>query len=264
MICDGAFLTLIHGGIGCGSASLLIGLSFLSSFTATAIGVGGGATILAVMALVLPPSAIIPLHGLVQLGSNAGRAALLFQERAPGLIGPFLIGCAVGVALGGTVLTQLPPAVIQMTVGAFVLWSLAVTSTPVISRSAPIVGAVSSFLTMFFGATGPFVAAYLRQFGFDRHRHIATHSVLMTCQHLLKCIVFAGFGFAFGPWLPLVGVLVAVGLIGTFAGRTLLDVVNDRLFRVVLNTSLFLLGIQLIAVGAKGYFGWSWIPTFGS
>ena len=48
--------------------------SFLGSFITVAFGIGGGALLLALMASMLPPIALIPIHGIIQLGTNATRA----------------------------------------------------------------------------------------------------------------------------------------------------------------------------------------------
>ena len=50
----------------------LIAASALTSFITAAFGLSGGVTILALMAILLPPAALIPVHGAVQIGSNVG------------------------------------------------------------------------------------------------------------------------------------------------------------------------------------------------
>lgn len=52
--------------------TLLTLTAAFTSFFTTCFGIGGGVMLLGVMAQVLPPQLIIPLHGAVQLGSNAG------------------------------------------------------------------------------------------------------------------------------------------------------------------------------------------------
>ncbi|MEM9781040.1 MAG: TSUP family transporter [Pseudomonadota bacterium] len=241
----------LHGGLGWPVASGLLLLSFATSFTAAAFGLGGGAVMLAVLATLLPAAAIIPVHGLVQLGSNAGRAAILLSHTHRAILPAFLLGAAVGVAMGGALLVQLPAALIQTGVGLFVLWSVFGTPPAFMAGSAGIAGGISSFLTMFFGATGPFVAAYLRTLSLERYAHVATHSVLMTVQHLLKCIAFGVVGFAFGQWLPLVAGLIVAGFIGTLAGRTVLTRLSDDRFRRVLDMVLVVLGLNLVVQGLQ-------------
>ena len=68
-------------------------------------------------------------------------------------------------------------------------------------NSAGITGVFSSFLTMFFGGTGPFVATFVKAQGLDRMGHVATHAALMTIQHALKIVVFGFLGFAFAQWI---------------------------------------------------------------
>ena len=64
--------------------------------------------LLGVMAQLIPPQSIIPLHGMVQLGSNAHRAALLFRHIDRRLVLTFLPGAVVGALLGSLVLITLP------------------------------------------------------------------------------------------------------------------------------------------------------------
>ena len=59
---------------------LLVAASLVTSFITAAFGIGGGVVLLVFLALVLPPAALIPVHGIVQLGSNAGRACIMLKE----------------------------------------------------------------------------------------------------------------------------------------------------------------------------------------
>ena len=54
-------------------------VSFLGSLIAGALGLGGGVLVLATMANLLPPMALVPIHGVVQLGSNLSRAVLSWR-----------------------------------------------------------------------------------------------------------------------------------------------------------------------------------------
>lgn len=231
--------------------ALLLGASFATSLITAALGIGGGAILLAVLASLLPPSVLIPVHGVVQLGSNAGRAAIMLGDVDRSVIGPFLLGSAVGAALGGLVAVELPPAAIEIGVGLFVLWSVASRPPAIFRRAAALTGAASTFLSMFFGATGPFVAAYVKTLGLGRLGHVATHAAFMTIQHLVKTLAFGLFGFAFGEWLPLVLLLVASGFAGTVVGRHVLHRLPERRFMLALNAILVLLALRLIWSGAS-------------
>jgi 2-octaprenyl-6-methoxyphenol hydroxylase len=78
-----ALITLLPPALGLVPAGFLVLLAaFTSALTAIA-GIGGGVVMLGAMASLLPAPAIIPVHAVVQLGSNVGRAFLL--RRAVGL-----------------------------------------------------------------------------------------------------------------------------------------------------------------------------------
>jgi uncharacterized membrane protein YfcA len=48
-------------------AGLLVAASLVTSFISAAFGIGGGFTLIALLALLLPPAALVPVHGIVQL-----------------------------------------------------------------------------------------------------------------------------------------------------------------------------------------------------
>lgn len=240
----------LHAGLGWPVASTLIAVSFMSSLITVSFGIGGGVVMLAVMATLLPAAAIVPIHGLVQLGSNTGRAALLVKHMRIDLLGGFAGGALLGTVIGSSVVVQLHPSWIQVCVGLFILWSVLAKPPAFLKRSGPIAGVVSSFLTMFFGGTGPFVATYVKAQNFERHQFVGTHAMLMTVQHLLKTIAFGFLGFAFSTWAGLIVLLIIFGFLGTLAGRFVLSRIDEKRFRLILNGILAVLALRLIYAGA--------------
>lgn len=240
---------LLFAGLDAPVALSLLGLSFLSSLITAAFGIGGGVLMLAVMATLLPAAAVIPVHGLVQLGSNAGRAFVFRAEINRRHLAPFTIGAVLGIAAGSSVVVQLDAGLLQMIVGLFVLWTLYLPVPALMGRSAALTGALSSVLTMFVGGTGPFIAAFVKTLQFDRVSHVATHAAMMTVQHLLKTLAFGVLGFAFGQWIGFVMLLILFGFLGTLAGRSVLLRINEALFQKVLTVILTLLALQLVYAG---------------
>ncbi len=231
----------------------LVFASFVTSFITAAFGIGGGIVLIAILASLLPPAALIPVHGVIQLGSNGFRSLVLIRHTLWPVVWSFLIGSAIGAALGGAVAVQLPGSLVQIGVGLFIIWSVFFKPPAFMRQAAGPTGAISSFLTMFFGATGPFVAAYLKGLQLERHAQLATHSVCMTFQHLLKCFVFGFLGFAFEPYLGFIIVMIAAGFLGTLAGKQVLARIDDALFRKVLSGILLLLATRLLWSGGSVY-----------
>lgn len=244
---------LLPAEIGPTVAAALMAISFLGSFITAAFGIGGGVIVLAVLASLLPPAALIPVHGVVQLGSNTGRAVILRRYISGEVFWVFLGGAVIGVAIGGVIAVDLPPAAIQVGVGAFVLWSVFFKPPKILAHTAWLAGGVSSVLTMFFGATGPFVAGYIKTQGFDRMTHVATHAACMTAQHGLKVVAFGLLGFAFGPYVLLIVGMIGFGFLGTVAGRRVLMRMNEKAFKTALSIMLIALALRLIWSGADTY-----------
>lgn len=233
-----------------GVAVLLIA-SFAASFITVAFGIGGGAVMLTVMASIVPPAALIATHGVIQAGSNIGRAAVTFRHIYWPALPAFALGSLVGAGIGGAVVVNLPPAWVQIGVGGFVIWSV-LAKPPKAVRDWPLViGAISSFLTMFFGATGLFVATFTKSQALPRHAHVATHATLMSVQHVIKTLAFGLLGFGFAEWGPLIAALILAGLVGTLTGKLLLNRLDDARFKWALDAILLIMSARLIYAGIK-------------
>lgn len=240
---------LLPTGLSPFVALALVAFSFLTSAFTAAFGIGGGVAMLGALGAAVPPALVIAVHGIVQLGSNVGRA---FVQRAFAvwpLVFRFAAGSLAGVGLGAAVFTLLPERVLLGLLGGFILL-MAFVPKPKIpgfaSAGMIIGGAISTFLTMFVGATGPFVQALLLPLGLDKKKLVATHAVCTALQHGLKVIAFGVLGFSFADWLPLVLLMIAAGFAGTVLGTRLLDRMSERVFSIALKLVLCVVGLDLL------------------
>ena len=216
-------------------AAVLVAVSFLTSAITAAVGIGGGVALLAVMASGLPVAALIPIHGIVQLGSNSGRAFVLRSHIAWRFVVLLSAGTVIGAVIGGLLVVRLPDAWLKLAVGAFVLWSVWGAKPRVGRGDGPVIvlgGVISAVLSMFIGASGPFVAALVGVRDYVRQTVVATHAACMIVQHCLKVVVFGVLGFAFGPWIWLIVAMIAAGFLGTLAGTRLLHRLPEERFKL--------------------------------
>ncbi len=234
--------------------AILVSTSFIASLITVAFGIGGGGILLAVMATLVPPAALIPTHGIIQFGSNLGRAMIVFRQIFWPAIPAFAVGSVIGAAVGGSIVVNLPSAWVQIGVGCFVIWTVFMRPPQGLRNWPLLVGAMSSFLTMFFGATGLFVATFTKSHNLPRHSHVATHATLMVVQHGVKSIVFGLLGFAFAQWWAFIIVMMISGFAGTVVGKSLLNRIDDRRFRLALDTVLIVLSARLIYGGLSTLF----------
>ncbi len=234
----------------------LVALSLFTSALTAAAGIGGGLVLLSVMASFLPPVIVIPIHGVVQLGSNAGRAVLLRQHIDRGILVPFALGSVLGIVLGAKLFVALPTPVLEIILGLFILacvWLPKLKASRIANRAFVLVGAVGSFVTMFVGATGPFVASFITPERLERHAVVATHATCMSVQHTLKVAAFGFLGFAFLPWVPLLAAMIAAGFLGTMLGRRLLDRLPHHIFARAFKIILTVLAVRLLYAAASAW-----------
>ncbi|WP_342587274.1 sulfite exporter TauE/SafE family protein [Hoeflea olei] len=248
-------LLLAPPGLEAGGALFLVVASFFTSALTISVGIGGGVALLVLMGYLVPVAAIVPVHGIVQLGSNVGRAALLRSHVVWPCLLAFLLGAIPGAWLGGLAVGALPGPALRAALGAFILL---ITWVPVPRLAAirlpgfALTGLVTTFLTMIFGATGPFNAAVLSKTFPDRLRFQATMAALMSLQHLVKALAFALAGFAFAPWLPLIAAMIVSGFAGTWVGANLLRRMPESRFRILFKLCLTVLALDLVRRGVAG------------
>ncbi|MEL6365899.1 MAG: sulfite exporter TauE/SafE family protein [Pseudomonadota bacterium] len=244
-----------------GVSPLVVGVVVVASAgtagLTAALGLGGGLVLLAVMSALLPAPAVIPVHGVAQLSSNASRFALHARATAWRPTLWFLGGAILGALAGGRVAVTLPSWVLQSAVGLFVLysqWGRIPSVRGVEGRTFAVVGVVGTFLTMFFGATGPFVASALSGLKLDRLTYTATHAATMVIQHGLKVVAFGFLGFAFSDWGALIAAIVAATVIGSYVGSHFLKRTSDGRFETGLKWVLTVLGANLLLQAALSAF----------
>jgi uncharacterized membrane protein YfcA len=235
-------------GLGGWPALALVALSFFTSLLTATFSLGGGSLMIAAMTLVLPPVVVVPVHGCVQFGSNAGRAWILRRY----IHWPFILwvtlGAVVGSVIGGRFAQWLPERWFTAAIGLFVLLTTWMPQPKLILHSRMVQfagGLLTSAIGMVVGAAGPLVAAFVRGIA-DRRGLVATHAMLNALQHLFKVIVFTALGFAFGAYLPLIALMVVAGYAGTSVGSRILTRVPEHLFRLVFRVLLSLVALELI------------------
>ena len=228
---------------------LILAAGATSAITAS-IGVGGGILLLAIMAVIMPAAAVIPVHGMVQLGSNLNRVIMTLQHVDWRLLAAFAPGALLGAWLASLFLVQLPTGTLQLTIAGFILflcWGPKIPPMGLGRAGTFVAASITTFISMFVGATGPLVAAFVKQQqAGDRFRTVANFAACMSLQHLPKAAVFGAAGFVFKDWFGLMLLMILSGALGTWTGLHLLRRMSNRHFTLIFNWLLTLLAIQLI------------------
>lgn len=242
-------MDLLPASISLLDASILIVSAGFTSLLTAAMGIGGGVLLLAIMAGIVPAAALIPVHGLVQLGSNGNRAWMTRRHIDLGLLKRFALGALVGALLASLIVVQLPLQWIQFSVAAFILylvWGPKPGRHSLGTAGQLLAGALTTLVSMFVGATGPLVAGFIHRHDMDKLATTATFAGCMSAQHLLKMAVFSAVGFAFWDWLPLVGLMIVAGVAGSWLGLRLLDRIPAAHFKRAFAWIVTLLALRLL------------------
>jgi len=230
-------------------AACLVVLSGITSMLTAAVGIGGGVLLLAAMAQLLPVNALIPVHGLVQLGSNGSRAWLMRQYVDKSMVIYFGCGAMLGALIASSIVVQLPLYWIQLSVALFILylvWGPKLYKHEVSNIGHVLAGAVTTVVSMFVGATGPLVAGFVHRQRYSKFETTGTFAACMSLQHFLKMLVFTAIGFSFWQWLPMIILMILSGLVGTWVGLKLLNRVPEALFKQIYKVVVTLLAMRLL------------------
>lgn len=246
-----AAMSFVPPDISTAFAVVLIVTSFVTSALTAALGLGGGVAMLAVMGLGMPVTTVLPVHGVVQTGSNAGRVIIQWKYLVRPLLLWFTVGSVIGIAVGASVVVSIPDALAKWALALFILWS--------VYRKKPSAGAgrhgkryfvaggaVSSFCTMLVGATGPLVAALIAGTGLVKQPLVATHAACMVIQHGLKILAFGTLGFAYAAWAPMLAAMIASGVLGTWVGTRTLDNLPEKHFKLGFKIVMTLVSLHMI------------------
>lgn len=236
----------------------LAAASLATSFVGAMAGAAGGLILLGLMAMVFPPSVLIPVHTVVQFGAGSSRAVLMRRWIMRGTLLPFFLGAIVGAAVGAQVFVALPTTVLQGILGAAVIglaWLPRFGQIGPEGRRFAVLGFGATFLGMFISATGTLLAPFVASASPDRRNHAATLAALMAISHVTRIVAFGLLGVALASYLPLMLAMIAAAACGNWLARMMLDRMPERWFRVVLQIILTGLGLRLLWVSARSA-GW--------
>lgn len=228
---------------------VLVGVSFLTSLMTAAIGVGGGIGLLAVMPQFLPISAVVPVHGLIQMVSNGSRFAFDYKHAKIEILPRYLIGCLSGAAIGYFFIGHFPEKYLSLILGIFILaitWTKLVASLGFILKNFAIVGFLQTFLSLFVAVTGLISQPILMRMNINKDQVIVTHAMQMSVLHGLKVAAFVFAGFAFMDYAQLIIIMITASTAGSYLGGFLRNRISQRVGAILLKAGVTFFGLKMI------------------
>ena len=236
---------------------LLAAVATGTSIVSGVLGLAGGMLLLSVLLLYLDPVVAIPVHGVIQLVSNASRAWFQREHVRWDAVWRFAWPLLPAGALGLGLLRAVPPDAGRIAIGAFVLVAVWLPSSLRLGprggdpRAALAWGgALVGFASTFVGATGPLLAPFVLALEFGTQATVGTLAACQIFQHLSKIALFGMAGFEFARFaLPIAGLCLG-SVAGSAIGTRLLDRIPERAFRGAVRLLLTGLAAQLVVAGA--------------
>jgi len=234
---------------------LLLSLTvFVASLLSGVLGMGGGIFLLAVMASLLDPIAVVPVHGIIQLASNVTRTIRLVREVNWSFFALYvpILGLGAFVATRfyrGADAPWFRPA-IGWFILAFLLWDRVKPKRLTVPKWALLpAGFVGGMLTVLVGATGPYLAAFFLRDDMDRKEIVATKAAIQTVGHLVKIPAFFYIGFDYAAHAGTILPLLACAIAGTLVGTAVLSRLDETWFRRAFRIVLAAIAVRLIVTG---------------
>ncbi len=228
---------------------LLAGFAFATSTLTAISGIGGGMILIALMPGFIPAPAIIPVHAMVQLVSNASRALFGWRFLRRDFLLAFLAGAVAGGLLSASIAREIDLEYTPLFIAAYILYSVWWRGPRLRfpGRGEFVaVGFVQTALGMLVGATGPMGQAGMLRRQLGRDALVVTAAAMMSFTHLVKILLFAWLGFSFFTyWQTILGMSLGViggALLGT---RLRYRIPQDRFYRG-LKWLLTLLALRMI------------------
>jgi uncharacterized membrane protein YfcA len=238
----------------------ILGVAALVTATISGfLGMGGGMVLLAIMTLLMPAHMVVPIHGVVQLASNGTRTFIFLPHVRWRVFVVYVVPATVGLIAATFVWSGDKMFWFKPAIGLFILGFLIYRRyspklrNPALWIYAPL-GLVVGFLSIFVGATGPFLAPFFLRDDFQKENVIATKAACQMWLHLAKIPAFLVLEFNYAQhWLLLAGLVAAV-IVGTYVGKRLLGKMSERFFSILFQGVLAVIAIVLIVNGVGVWF----------
>ena len=213
-------------------SALMIGTAFLSGI----FGMAGGLILIGVLLMLLPLPAAMVLHAVTQMASKGWRAILWWRHIEWKIAAASVAGSVIAVGLWSIWLYVPDKAVALLLLGIspFIVRAIPASVLPkTLGPGQMLVGsAICMMLMLTAGVTGPLLDTLFLRSPLERRQIVATKAACQLFSHSLKLVYFGLLIDQSGsvePWF--LAIAVASSMIGTSAGKFLLEKLSDKQFR---------------------------------
>lgn len=219
------------------NAAILLLATFVTAFISGVFGMAGGLILMGVLALILPVSSAMVVHGLIQSVSNGWRAVLLVRWLDWRILGVYALGSALaaGVLVWSTfeldtawlfILLGLVPGVIWVPKR----WLHLDAARPLHAIAC---GVTVTGLNVVAGVSGPLLDVFFADTEADRRTIVATKAATQVLSHSVKIAyyILPALSAAALPGVQWLVLALPLSILGTTLGARCLERMSDLQFR---------------------------------
>ena len=237
-----------------GSWAVLIVGALVASIIGGVAGFGAGVVMLPLVAWVVGFKAAVPVLTVTMFVGNLSRLWWSRRDVDLGVVGAFLAGAVPATALGAVLYAGASAESLGRVVGFFLLASVPLRRLLASSRVRvrlvhfPLVGGAIGLLSALVVTTGPVATPFFLAYGLRRGAYLATEALCSTGMHVVRGVALARYALLTGEAVLVGTVLGVVMFVGAWLARRLVDRMSERVFLVVLESLLVVLGLQFVLV----------------
>ena len=237
--------------------AVLVPTALVASLVSGVAGFGAGIIMLPVIALTVGVRAAAPVLTVTMLLGNVGRIWWSRREMNLGVAARYLAGAVPGTFIGVVIYAGATGQSLGRAIGVFLLASLPfrrlLTSTRVRVRLAhfPLLGGVIGVISAVVVTTGPLSTPFFLAYGLRRGAFIATEGLCGLGMSIARSVGFARYSLLGWDTVALGCVLGSTMLAGSWIARRLLDRMSDRVFLLIIEAMLVVMGLQFLLFPGK-------------
>lgn len=227
----------------------------MASTLAAVAGFGGAAVLMPMLVLMFGVREAIPILTVAQLIANASRVWFNRHELELPVVGWFALGGVPTALIGGFLFAAAPVSFLIRLLGLFLIVTVVYRHVGKPSalrlplRGFAFLGAVLSFLSALLGSIGPIMIPFFLAYGLVKGSLIGTEALATVVMHVTKLVAYRRVSV-----LTFDSIVIGLGLgsimiLGSFVGKQILDRLPERLFILLIDTTLIIAGIGFLIYG---------------
>lgn len=216
---------------------ILLVATFVTAFISGVFGMAGGLILMGVLALILPVSSAMVVHGVVQSFSNGWRAIIHARWIDWRILGIYLFGSGTAAALLVFAAFELPKAWLFIVLGLVpaVIWvpKKWIHLDAAKPHHAVACGFTVTGLNTIAGVSGPLLDTFFAETERDRRCIVATKAATQVVSHFVKIgyYILPALNAGALPQAHWLLIAAPLAIIGTTLGARFLTLMSDMQFR---------------------------------